>query len=172
MALNITRSDTLAGGAGGILWDDNIVGHYPTIVGVYKVDIRHGDQIDAIQVTYRLKNGSTYTAPRRGGSGGILSSFTLASDEAIVRIEGKTNDSLVDQITFTTKNAAGVETRYGSYGRTGQTPFYFDGRIVGFFGRAGNLLDAIGVYYMRSAIKGMHNYRYFFLQSRTRALRF
>ena len=147
MAREITKSAP-SGGGGGSAWDDDILGHSPTIVGVYKVDIRHGNQVDRLQVTYRLADGSTWTAPAHGGSGGSASSFTLAQDERIVRVEGKTNNVLVDQLTFITENAAGVQKSYGPFGKTGRIAFKYEGYIVGFFGRSGNLLDAIGVYYL------------------------
>ena len=147
MARNITRSAAFGGG-GGSAWDDNVTSHSPTIVGIYKVDIRHGNQVDMLQVTYRLVDGSTYTAPAHGGTRGSLSSFTLASNERIVRVEGKTNNTLVDQVTFVTQNDVGAEKTYGPFGETGQTPFKVEGHIVGFFGHSGNLLDALGVYYL------------------------
>lgn len=147
MARQISQSSNY-GGSGGRAWDDNIYSHSPTIVGVRKIDIRHGNQVDGLQVTYLLADGSTYTAPRHGGSGGSPSSFTLAEDERIIRIEGKTNNALVDQLTFITQNAAGEENVYGPYGKTGRTPFSVEGYVVGFFGRAGNLLDAIGFYFL------------------------
>ena len=144
------RKSGIFGGtySGGIDWDDRDPDPSPGIVGIHEIDIRHGDQVDAIQVTYRLANGSTYTAPMHGGTGGGLSSFTFASDEGIVRIEGKTNNGVVDQLTFITWNSTMDEKRYGPYGITGLTHFSFDGYIVGFFGRAGYLLDGLGVYYL------------------------
>ena len=98
-------------------------------------------------MTYRLADGSTYTASKHGGMGGGLSSFTLAGDESIIRIEGKTSN-VVDQVTFVTRNSIMHERRYGPYGQTGQNFFSFDGYVIGFFGRAGYLLDRIGVYYL------------------------
>ena len=148
MARSVTQSARFGGSSGGSAWDDGILSHSPAIVGVKKIDIRHGNQVDMLQVTYRLANGSTYTAPAHGGTGGSLSSFTLAKNERIVRMEGKTNNVLVDQVTFVTQNDAGEEKTYGPFGQTGQTQFKVEGYIVGFFGRAGNLLDALGAYYL------------------------
>ena len=147
MARSILQSSTFGGG-GGSAWDDNILTKSPAIVGIHKVDIRHGDQVDSLQVTYRLADGSTYTAPSHGGTGGSFSSFTLASNERIVRVEGKTDSTVVDRVTFVTKNDVGEEKKYGPFGKTGRTPFSVEGYIVGFFGRSGNLLDALGVYYL------------------------
>ena len=157
MARKITKG-ALSGGNGGSAWDDDILAHSPAIVGVRSIAIRHGNQVDSLQVTYLLADGSSYTASKHGGGGGTPSSFTLAGDERIIRVEGKTNHTLVDQVTFITKNAAGIEKRYGPYGKTGKTAFSIDGYVVGFYGRAGNLLDALGVYYLppltKSALYG------------------
>lgn len=131
----------------GTNWDDRIPDHSPAIVGIHRIRIRHGDHVDAIQVTYRLSDGSTYTAPMHGGTGGRLSSFTLAGDESIIRIEGKAR-IFVDQVTFVTRNSTMYERRYGPYGQIAQNVFSFDGYVMGFFGRAGHLLDGIGVYYL------------------------
>ena len=60
---------------------------------------------------------------------------------------GKTNNTLVDQFTFTTMRPDGTTATYGPFGKTGQTEFEVQGNIVGFFGRSGDLLDAIGAFY-------------------------
>ena len=147
MARRITQGP-LSGGNGGSAWDDDILAHSPAIVGVRSIAIRHGNQVDSLRVTYLLADGNIYTASKHGGDGGTSSQFTLAGDERIIRVEGKTNNTLVDQVTFITKNAAGIEKRYGPYGKTGRTAFSVEGYVVGFYGRAGNLLDALGVYYL------------------------
>ena len=152
MARTIQKSDLL-GGTGGSVWDDGVLTHTPTIVGVRSIHIRHGNQVDSIQVTYLLADGTTYTAPRHGGSGGSSSSFTLADDERIVRMEGKTNNVLVDQVTFITMKADGTQKSYGPFGKTGKTSFSVEGYIIGFYGRSGNLLDALGAYYLESVKK-------------------
>lgn len=135
------------GGDGGAPWDD-VRGASSAIVGIYQINIRHGNQVDAIQVTYRLADGSTYLAPAHGGSGGKPSSFTLAEDEKIVRVVCKTNNVLVDQVKFVTKNGVGEKHTYGPFGKTGETSVVeLEGDVIGFFGRSGDLLDALGVYY-------------------------
>lgn len=93
--------------------------HSEEITGIVGMNIRHGSQIDAIQVTYQLRNGNTYETPMYGGNGGSLSSFTLAAGEKLVRMEGKTNGVLIDMLTFYSNTG----NRYGPYGITGETPF-------------------------------------------------
>ena len=38
---------------------------------------------------------------------------------------------------------------YGPYGVTGSTLFHVQERIIGFYGRVGQIMDAIGFYYLR-----------------------
>ena len=147
MARQIKQSG-VSGGGGGSAWDDGVLSHSPAIVGVKSINIRHGNQVDAIQVTYLLADGSTYTASKHGGSGGSGSSFTLAANEMIIRVEGKTNHVLVDQVTFITQTPDGNKHTHGPYGKTGKTRFSIEGYVVGFFGRSGNLLDGLGAYYL------------------------
>ena len=127
------------GGSGGIAFDDN----NDNIAGIIGMKIRSGNQIDSIQVTYRLKDESTYEALMHGGTGGSESFFTLADGEKLIRMEGMTSGVLVDMLTF----YSNYNNTYGPYGVTGQKRFSVAGlEIVAFFGRAGNLLDAIGAY--------------------------
>ena len=65
-----------------------------------------------------------------------------------MRLEGKTNGQLVDQLTITTVGPDYEMKVYGPFGRTGLLSFSFDGHIVGFYGREGDLLDRIGVYFV------------------------
>ena len=134
----VSRSAQFGGSEGSAFDDKN-----DNICGIIGLKIRSGNQIDSIQVTYRLKDGSAYEAPKHGGNGGSLSSFTLADGEKLIRMEGMTNDVLIDMLTF----YSNYNNVYGPYGRTGRASFSVEGlEIIAFFGRAGNLLDAIGVY--------------------------
>ncbi len=115
------------------------------------VTVRHGYWIDAVQA-----HVGSVTLPAHGGSSGITNTFTLAAGEYLVAIHGRTGANAVvpaiSQISFVT-NKGHV---YGPYGQglgQGQTtPFYWrvpvGGRIVGFTGRAGAFLNAIGVQYV------------------------
>ena len=127
------------GGSGGAAFDD-------IDIGIAGMTIRSGNQVDSIQVTYRFSDGSKFDGPKHGGTGGSLNSFTLADDEMLIKMEGKTNGVLVDQVTFYSNKGK----TYGPYGRTGETSFCVEGReIIAVFGRAGNLLDNLGVHYKK-----------------------
>ena len=131
----------LFGGTGGSYFDD----HNNNIAGIVGMRIHAGNQIKFHSgYTYQLKDGNTYTAPMRGGTGGTEYSFTLRDGEKLTRMEGMTNGVLIDMLTF----YSNLNSVYGPYGITGQTQFSFTAtEIVAFFGRVGNLLDGIGVYY-------------------------
>ena len=128
------------GGSGGGAFND--LKSYPDIVGIRGLRIRSGNQVDSIQATYLLRYGNTIEGPKHGGYGGSEHSFTLGEGEVLTGMEGKTNGMLVDQLTF----HSNWGRKYGPYGRTGRTLFKVEGTaFVAFFGRSGNLLDAIGV---------------------------
>ena len=120
------------------------------IAGIIGINIYSTHLVVSIQVTYRLKNGSTYTTPLRGGTEGTMYSFTLAEGETLTRVEGKPtyNVYVLEYLTF----YSNLNNTYGPYRRSGSiTPytFFVEGQeIVAFFGRYGDLLDAIGVYYI------------------------
>lgn len=135
-------------GQGGTLFDDLTDFHLTpsSIVGVHSINVSSGDQIDSVHVTYILSNGSLFQAPRRGKISHTPVNITLTPEEYIMKIEGKTNGELVDQLTITTIGPDYEMKVYGPFGKTGLLSFSFESHIVGFHGRAGNLLDSIGVY--------------------------
>ena len=51
------------------------------VAGIVGKRIRARAQVDSIQVTYRLKDRNTYTAPMRGGNGGTEYLSTIADSE-------------------------------------------------------------------------------------------
>ena len=145
-SLSHFRTHDLFGGSGGSPWDDNIGILHPIVIGIKCIKIYSGSQVDGLQVVYRQADGSETQGIHHGGHGGSLSVVTLEKDEQIIRIEGKTNGVLIDQLTFIVKSGEGKETRLGPFGKTGTTPFSVDGHIVGFIGRSGSLMDGLGVY--------------------------
>ena len=126
------------GGDGGTKFND-----LQKIVGM---NIRHGNQIDSIQVIYKIGDGNPFDGPHNGGYGGSLTSFTLEEGEVLNKMEGSTNGVVLDQVTFYTSKGKA----YGPYGTPGRNKFKFEAmEIVAVFGGAGsyNLIDGIGFYY-------------------------
>ncbi len=138
------------GGPNGTAFDDLVDYDFngvATIIGVRSINISFGDQVDSIQVTYILSNGSLFETPRRGKlSDQPLVNITLTPEESITKIEGKTNGALVDQLTITTVGPDYERKVYGPFGKTGLLSFSFEGHVIGFHGGYGDLLDKIGVY--------------------------
>ena len=91
---------------------------------IKEVNIKAGDYVDSIQVTYGFNNNATRSLDRRGGLGGPLSRITLEDDEVFVKVEGKINGQLIGQMIFTSRRTNGDERKHGPYGRTGNSIFY------------------------------------------------
>ena len=145
-------SDTY-GCSQGLIWDDDILSHQPTIVGIRHVNISYENQINSIQVTYLLADGTLYNAPRRGSSIGYSASIALNEDERFVRIEGMQSASGVTQLIFISKNSSGIESTHGPFGGTGGTPFNIEGYILGFRGYASSAIHGLSAYYLSPLIK-------------------
>ena len=141
------------GSTQGLVWDDDILSHQPTIVGIRHVNISYENQINSIQVTYLLADGTLYNAPRRGSSIGHSASIALNEDERFVRIEGMESASGVTQLIFISKNSGGIESMHGSFGGTGGTPFSIEGYILGFRGFASSAIHGLSAYYLSPLIK-------------------
>ena len=132
----------------GFLWDDIISSHQPTIIGIQHVNIFYGNQINSIQVTYLLADGTLYNATRHGRSVGYNVSITLNEDEHLVRIQGMESASSITQLIFISKNSSGIEVKYGPFGGTGETSFSVEGYIIGFRGYASTAIHGLSAYYL------------------------
>ncbi|GMN69272.1 hypothetical protein TIFTF001_038324 [Ficus carica] len=130
------------GGPGGDAWDDGI--H----TGIQNIILQFGDAVDSIQVDYDV-NGDRSARPHHGGSANRSEAIKLAPEEYIVKVSGYVGpftgfpSDVIRSLTFTTN----LKT-YGPFGVEKGTPFSLPinrGLVVGFTGRSGRLLDAIGV---------------------------
>ena len=141
----VLLQSNLFGGTGGNFFDDHNDNNF--IVGIVGMKIPAGNSVNSIQVTYRLRDGSNYTAPMHGHTGDTEYSFTLANGEKLNRMEGMVNSGhLIGILTF----YSNMDNVYGPYGTTDQTKlFSFTAtEFIAFFGRSGSRIDAIGVYYI------------------------
>lgn len=143
-------------GGNGTAFDDvrNITG--ATIINIQSISIVSYYQVDSIEVTYLLSNGSLYKAPKHGD---VDFSFpeiiNLDPDEFVEKIEGKTDGKVIDQLTITTRIPKDDgRIVYGPYGMTNASHnFAFEGFIIGFHGRSGSIMDQIGVYKLAPVTK-------------------
>ena len=78
------------------------------------------------QSTHYSVEAPTYTGAKHGGPGGSLSEIIFEQGEIIEQMYGKTNNVLVDQVSFDMQLKS-----YGPYGKTGRTPFSVKGLVVG-----------------------------------------
>ena len=129
------------GGGGGPFNDESLL---QAGTRVARVVIRTGALVDSVEITHARPNGSLVDLPHHGGFGGGEQRLDLNIGERITQIDGRYGQ-LVDSINIrTTQNR--VLSGGGDGGVDGyvyQAPPGFE--IVGFFGRSGELMDAIGV---------------------------
>ncbi len=115
-------------------------------VRVAEIRVHDGALIDSIQIVYagEIYEDKSFESAIHGGEGGGLSVFELEPDEYITEVAGK-YDQYVN--SFFIKTNKGRKKIWG--GEDGKTEFVYEAppgtRINGFFGRAGDYLNAIGV---------------------------
>ena len=135
----LSLHEGLVGGSGGSRFDD---GGPETVNGrITDVLIHSGQYIDSIQVS---EGNPAVLHPRHGGNGGYPNNLILAGDEYITEVSGKYG-KFIDSLTIQTNK--GQIGHWGGDG--GKYDFDFAAppgyAIVGFYGRSGQFLDAIGV---------------------------
>ncbi|CAI9116823.1 OLC1v1018087C1 [Oldenlandia corymbosa var. corymbosa] len=169
------------GGQDGYHWDDGVY------TGIRQLVISHGAGIDAIQIEYD-RNGTSVWSDKHGGSGGTnIDKVRLDyPDEFLTSIHGyygslhERGPAFVRSLAFESNKRT-----LGRYGIEQGTYFSFpmtQGKIVGFHGKCGWYLDAIGVYLepitstkliipsnslvhsQRSAFQGVEKFEYSMLQ--------
>ncbi|OMO75253.1 Mannose-binding lectin [Corchorus olitorius] len=141
------------GGQGGSPWDDGV---YST---VRQLVIAHGAGIDSIQIEYDNKGNSIWSRKHGGEAGSKIDKVKLDyPDEFLTSIHGhygslfEGGPHLVRSLTFHSNRKT-----YGPYGVEQGTSFSMNrGKIVGFYGKSGWYLDAIGVH-LKPFIKLNHS---------------
>ena len=141
------------GGTGGNIFRDT---YTSTITGM---TVYAGGIIDSIQIVYSSATSYSseqgWTATKHGGSGGTRNIIYFSQTENIIAVVGSYGSSrwcsnCVMELGFVTvDSSSGEQLLYGPYGcgcSRGEM-LIFVGNVVGFFGRSGNYLDAIGCYY-------------------------
>ena len=148
------------GGNGGGVFDDNILTHSPPVLCVKSINLQYDScSLVSFQPTYLLDDGDTLQSAKRGGIGysQVMYPVSLSFEdgEDLIGIAGKTAydgrvpNTDVNQLTLITQKN-GIIKEYGPYGKSSVddgTTFIVRGKILGFHGRSGNLVDALGAYY-------------------------
>ncbi|KAJ0247775.1 Jacalin-like lectin domain-containing protein [Hirschfeldia incana] len=133
------------GGQSGHAWDD---GMFTTI---RQIVVAHGYSIDSIQIEYD-KNGSSVWSEKRGGKGGIKFDKVILDypHEYLTSVKGTYSAFDVwGNLCIRSLSFESNRKRYGPFGVESGTYFSMpksDSKIIGFHGKSGWYLDAIGVY--------------------------
>ncbi|KAL7152423.1 hypothetical protein ABFS83_04G096200 [Erythranthe nasuta] len=136
------------GGNGGTNWDD---GSYN---GVREITVMYGRCIDSIRIVYD-KNDKPVSGDKHGGAGGTKTAEIKLQfpDEILTTVTGYYSpvvyggSPVIRSLTFKTNRRT-----FGPFGVEEGTPFSLPmegGQIVGFKGRGGWYLDAIGFHISR-----------------------
>ncbi|XP_043709001.1 jacalin-related lectin 3-like, partial [Telopea speciosissima] len=139
------------GGDGGQPWDDG------AFSGVKQIYLIKGDAICSIQIEYDL-NGQSIWSSRHGGGGGYNTHKMKFEypHEVLTRIGGYYGPNPVDAYTKVIRSLTFYTTRarYGPFGEEIGTFFSSstEGKVVGFHGRSGCYLEAIGVHMQHSSV--------------------
>jgi hypothetical protein len=133
----------IAGGRGGSPFSDQDV---PAGGRISEIRVRAGRSVDSIQAVYTLQNGRIAEGPVHGGGGGSTRVFRLDRDEYVTGISGRYGE-FIDSIVIQTNKR--TSQRFGGGGGDQdysiQVPAGY--QAIGFAGRAGGYLDAIGLNY-------------------------
>ncbi|XP_020102118.1 protein GOS9-like [Ananas comosus] len=117
---------------------------------VSKIVVRSGQAIDSLAYDYD-QDGKTVQAGPWGGSGGNPTTIVFQAGEFLTAVNGTTSPfnnvaNMLRSLTFVTN-----VRKYGPFGVEEGTPFSVpvtNGRVVGFYGRSGVYVDALGIYLM------------------------
>eukprot|EP00257_Ricinus_communis_P015536 XP_015573475.1 jacalin-related lectin 3 isoform X1 [Ricinus communis] len=134
------------GGDGGRPWDDGVFS------GIKQIFVTRAEAICSIQIEYD-RNGQSVWSVRHGGSGGTATNRVKLEypHEVLTRISGYYGPASRDERPTVVKSLTFYTSR-GQYGPFGEeigtffTSTTTEGKVVGFHGRCGAYLDAIGVH--------------------------
>ncbi|CAM0958812.1 unnamed protein product [Alopecurus aequalis] len=114
------------------------------------VTIYSGEGIDGICFTYVGSDYVQYTEGPWGRTLNIENTITIDPTDYVTEISGTFGMAYDNCIVTSLKIATFNDPDPITFGTPNGTPFQIPvldgGRVVGFFGRSGDLLDAIGVY--------------------------
>jgi len=132
------------GGNGG-----DVVDIPPAPQRLESVTIGSGDVIDSLAFSYIDQVGEKQTAGPWGGDGGLSKTINFEPTETVKKIMGTTGNFGGKVVVNSLKIVTNLDT-YGPYGKGNGIQFVIpendNSSVVGFHGRAGLFLDAIGIY--------------------------
>jgi hypothetical protein len=137
----LTGQTMIFGGSGGEAFSDVDV---PRGAKISEVRVRSGDKVYSLQAIYTLLDGRLLEGAIHGGNGGGLGIFRLDADEYFIGLVGRSGvciNSLSIRTNKRTSQAFGGSG--GDKAFSVNTPA--GKKVLGFRGRAGQSLDAIGL---------------------------
>ncbi|KAF2911626.1 hypothetical protein DAI22_11g193900 [Oryza sativa Japonica Group] len=134
------------GGSGDMDRDMEVVPHRLESLTICSADI-----INSLAFSYNDHNGKQHTVGPWGGDGGAAFTIRLGAFEHIKGLSGTVGSfGMLQNVITSLKFTTNLNRTYGPYGKGGGTPFVVPvedaASIVGFFGRAGPCVEAVGVY--------------------------
>uniref|UniRef100_A0A0D3ENL3 Jacalin-type lectin domain-containing protein n=2 Tax=Oryza barthii TaxID=65489 RepID=A0A0D3ENL3_9ORYZ len=132
------------GGNGGSAQDINV-----PPCKLASVTIRSGQAIDAITFSYVGMDGLEHVVGPWGGLGGSPTTFKIGPTERVKEFSGTHGPfgTLADIVTYLKIVTDATTYELGDKSGTPfNVPLQGNATVVGFFGRSGALLDAVGVY--------------------------
>ncbi|OQU88775.1 hypothetical protein SORBI_3002G093800 [Sorghum bicolor] len=120
------------------------------------ITVCSGMVVDSIAFSYVDFSGQKRSAGPWGGSGGNPETIQLAESEVVTEVSGTVGNFYDNTVITSIKFVTNLQT-YGPWGDGQDAPFTIPVQpgsgIVGFFARAGDCLDAIGVYALSSTAR-------------------
>lgn len=94
-----------------------------------------------------MKGQSIPVGPWGSSKAGVVETISFGEEEYLIEVSGTFDNAGVTSLTFVTSSGA----EYGPYGFRLGTPFslslhHSNSHIIGFFGRSGEYLNALGLY--------------------------
>jgi hypothetical protein len=143
-----TRKCGPSGGTGGAEFVDDVL---PEDFQVAEVRVHAQERVHAVHIVHETCDGGSHSFPLHGSAAGKLHVVRLDADEFIVAISGRFSECIDSLRIYTNKQVSPV---FG--GDRGGSAYIYEAppgaEIVGFFGRAGDALDAIGVVLRRRGL--------------------
>ncbi|XP_052166929.1 jacalin-related lectin 3 [Oryza glaberrima] len=135
------------GGLGGTLWDDGVHSTVRQIV------ITHGAAIDSIKIEYDLKGKSVWSEKHGGDGGTKTDQVKLDYPQEILTSVSGYYGSLGGCIVVRSLTFGSNLSKYGPFGSEEGTPFSLPvaviGKVIGFHGKSGWILDSIGCHFKK-----------------------
>jgi hypothetical protein len=141
------------GGREGVGFTDVL--NNPCDVKILDIWVRHGGNVDALQVRYGFPDGRQQTTPLRGGTGGDLTHISIPEGGKVVGIFGGIADGpgyglLISQLRIVVMDGEQqlqIHGPFGSFLHRNPRTFAVYGDIKSFCGYHRFYLDGLGAFY-------------------------